>query len=346
MELGTNVRSGIDNEYLPEFQLNPADLSVYIDKRIGFREKALQLYQKVNDRCFNLMIHPLYVRGEDGHLFFKTKEYLSDYQHLNLNEAEVNNFVKALMGFQQYTQAQGKTFLYFLIPDKKTVYPEYFPETVNVNGEISRTDQVIAALEKYNVPYFYAKEAMVTEKQFRSVNNVLYDVGHWNDNGTFVSVQSLYAILQNHYPEIQLLERSEFSMGTRLKEYLEASSFEIYEMVPVYDLLENSAVNETDRFLETAKIAYPNNYVCHYTNPECRQMPKILIFGDSYLAGLERFFINHFSEYTYIHRYNVHNQECFEYYINLVNPDIVIFENPERSMIIDLNQPTPPILEQ
>ena len=74
-------------------------------------------------------------------------------------------------------------------------------------------------------------------------------------------------------------------------------------------------------------------------------MPKLLVIGDSYLDGYDPFFLNHFSEYTYIHRYNIYNQDSFEYYVSQVNPDIVIFENPERSLIIDLNKPEPEIAE-
>ena len=57
---------------------------------------------------------------------------------------------------------------------------------------------------------------------------------------------------------------------------------------------ETAAINQTEVLREQAKTLIPENYVCHYVNPECMDQPKLLIFGDSYLAGYDRFFINHF----------------------------------------------------
>jgi hypothetical protein len=95
---------------------------------------------------------------------------------------------------------------------------------------------------------------------------------------------------------------------------------------------------QTEEFFADTVISFPSHNRCHYENAAIADKPKLLIIGDSYLAGYERFFINHFSEYTFIHRYNVYNQEFLEDYVDKVDPDIVIFENPERSHIIDLYQ--------
>ena len=73
-------------------------------------------------------------------------------------------------------------------------------------------------------------------------------------------------------------------------------------------------------------------------NPQQADMPKILFFSDSYIHGNEHFFTENFSQTTFIHRYNCLNQESFEYYVDFLDPDIIVFENPERSLPIDLYQ--------
>lgn len=343
METEGNKRSMIDNAYLPKLEdIRPEhfgmDFEEYFAKRIGFREWSLHCYELLNDRLFGRLEHPLYMYGKEGHIFFRGNEYIRAYQHLNLNEAGAEAFADSVRKFQDYCQAQGKDFLYMLIPDKETVYPEYYPDTVNVYGETSLSDQVMAELEKRQVSFFYCKDAMLEGKKSLNVNNVKYDAGHWNQHGAFFSIQALFEVLRQNHPQIQALTQEEFDITMETQEFLDISTFVIREQIPRYALKNNRAEKETEGFFADVALAFPNNHFCHYRNPQCSDQPKLLIFGDSYLAGYEQFLNGHFREYTYIHRYNLCNQEFFEYYVDLVDPDIVILENPERSLIYDLNQ--------
>lgn len=67
-------------------------------------------------------------------------------------------------------------------------------------------------------------------------------------------------------------------------------------------------------------------------NEELPELPKLLILHDSYLNGEAKLFLDHFSEVTLIHRGNVKGPHVYEAYLELLRPDIVIFENPERSL--------------
>ena len=340
-EYGKNIESELDNEFLPEIE-NPTiedinvQLSNYLDKRIGFRAEALTLYQKLNDKLFGVMEHPTYMYGENGHVFFKGESYIKSYQHLDLDEEKTKKFADALLKFQNYSASKGKEFLYFYLPDKETVYPEYYPKGINVYGDVSRSDQIINSLNENGVNYFFAKDVMLKHKEIKPVNNVKYDAGHWNNYGAFVSVQALFEVLREKNPEIEPLKEDEFNVETTIMESLQVSNFEINEEFEIYVLKEPTAVDKTEEFFKDIIINYPEQKKCHYENPECADKPKLLIFGDSYLFEIDHLFNNHFSEYTYIHRYNIYNQEFFEYYVDVVDPDIVIFENPERSHIINL----------
>lgn len=340
-EFGKNVTSDIDNAYLPELDGLTADnfdesLTEYLNKRIGFRSEALELYQKINAECFGVLEHPIYMYGKEGHVFFKEGALIKNYQHLNLDEEGMNRFADGLLEFQNYAQANGKYFLYFYIPDKETVYPEFYPDTVNVNGTLSRTQQLLNAMDARNINYLFAKDVMLKHKEIQPVNNRQYDAGHWNHNGAFVSLRELFNVLRKEYPQIEPLSIDDFNVDTVVEESLQVSHFEINEPVPVYSLKNDTSVNKKEEAFQDVIINYPNDYYAHYENPQCAQQPKLLIFGDSYLAGNDFFFTNSFSEYTYIHRYNVYNQEFFEYYVEQFDPDIIIYENPERSHVINL----------
>jgi hypothetical protein len=108
--------------------------------------------------------------------------------------------------------------------------------------------------------------------------------------------------------------------------------------VPYYSLVESHAEDRSDWLRENLFFSFPHNYAYHYINSQQADMPKILFFSDSYLESNAKFFIENFSQTTLIHRYNCVNQKAFEYYVDFVDPDIIVFENPERSLPIDLYQ--------
>ena len=131
--------STIDNKLLTEWP--GLDLSLktntrvedYLNDRIGFREQAIEAYTELNDRLFHVMVHPLFMYGKDGQIFYKDPTYIKGYQHMNTDEAYLDSFVNFLEATNDYLKSKDIAFLYFLCPDKKTIYPEYFPDSIHVN---------------------------------------------------------------------------------------------------------------------------------------------------------------------------------------------------------------------
>ncbi len=335
-------RSEIDNNYLPELDTSDVlalqkSAEPYINARIGFRAESLDLYQQINDKVFGLMEHPSFMYGKEGHVFYKAPRYIKDYQHLNLSKKKAAAFADGIKGFQEYCGKNDKMFLYFLIPDKKTVYAEYFPDEIHVKGTTSRTDQMLKALKERQVDLFWAKDVMLAGKERMEVCNKKYDATHWNENGAFLVIQKLYEILGERYPEIGPLSAEDYNVTTSVMTSLPTSHFTINEETPLYELKNKSAAKGDKEKLDS--LIYPSekdNYATRAVNPAQSDKPKLLLIHDSYMMRKEKFFTENFSEVTFIHRYNIYNQDVFEYYVRELDPDIVIYENPERSWPIDL----------
>lgn len=343
-----DVTSEIEKEKLPEistssFKSFVNSASKYLDKRIGFRQDTIDLYQELNDTVFARLEHPLYMSGSWGHLYYKDDEvYIKDYQHLNLNEEWANGFAEGIKSFQDYAESKDKTFLYMALPDKKTVYPEYFPEGYNINGDVSRTDQVLCALDENGVNYYWAKNTMLEGKKDMLVNNKKYDVTHWNENGAFLVLAQMYELLRQDNPALDPLSKEDYTVTTEIKEKLPESNITINEEVPLYTLKNNTSILHKNWHIDN-EILFPKDspsYFSRHTNPEKADAPKILVIHDSYLAEKEKFFKGNFSEVIFLHRYNIHNLDWFKYYVDLFDPDIIIYENPERSWPIDLHKET------
>ncbi|WDD89235.1 hypothetical protein [Fusobacterium nucleatum] len=85
----------IDNRTLKKFpnkeNLAGGDITDYIqdyiNDRIGGRERMINLYTELNDKVFNLLVHPTYTYGKDGYIFFKMKRNI-EYEEYHRKFAE------------------------------------------------------------------------------------------------------------------------------------------------------------------------------------------------------------------------------------------------------------------
>ena len=187
MDLESNKQSLLDNSYLPEFpqiigNVNAqSELGNYLNKRVGFREEAIYAYELALDKMFHKLEHSLYAYGEDGYIMGNMGTYIQDYQHLNLQtDAEfVDSFTGWLAKVNDYLVGQDIGFLYFLAPDKKTIYYDYMSDDINVYGDVSRTDMVLERVESMEIPYVYPEEEFLEAKETQQIYNVKYDALHW-----------------------------------------------------------------------------------------------------------------------------------------------------------------------
>ncbi len=72
--------SAIDNKRLTEwesfsFQNNFRNgFQNYLNDRIGFREEAIDAYTVLNDKLFHVLVHPLYMYGQNGNIYSRFSE--------------------------------------------------------------------------------------------------------------------------------------------------------------------------------------------------------------------------------------------------------------------------------
>lgn len=342
-----NQVSEIDNSYLPELQWSEDTpvgdkiniIEKYLNMRIGFRDQMLTMYQILNDRLFHLMEHPLYMYGKNGYVYFKFWTYIADYQNLIPDQEYADEFAREMKAFSDLSGEKGAKFYYLLIPDKKTIYPEYFPDGINKFDGVSRTEQILHSMSEEGVNWVYPYEALMEGKQHRQVFNVKYDAGHWNDFGAFDAVCGLYQRLRIDFPEIPMLSEEDYDISTDHVDSLLVSRFPIDEEVPVFTLKASTAVSDSDWLNENLDFSGGNYSRTRYVNPQKRGLPKFLLFHDSYFPGRELLFTENFSEVTFIDRSYLLGTKELENFLNVLKPDIVVFENPER--VIDLHFDVP-----
>lgn len=331
----TNQVSEIDNRQLQEFPAFQTGgfrngIEGYVMDRVGFRSEMITAYQIFCDDVFHKLVHPAYIYGKGDYIMAPWD--LTTYQHLDVNEEYVENFTDYLKSLQQFCQNQGMEFLFYLCPNKETIYPEYFADGYNVKEQPNRSDRIIDGLEEKEVIYLTSKEMFLTLKKDEQLYNIKYDAGHWNDTGAFYGHKQIINYLNSKFPGMGMLRQEEFEKTQLREETLQLSYFKIDEMVPYYKLVNTDAV-EVPEVFEQITLRAPNAYHQYFKNEAALRngAPKVLIFGDSYFQGESafRFYVNHCAELVMLHAENMPDAE---YYISAFQPDIVIYEVVERQL--------------
>lgn len=339
MNFKPHQKSEIDNKVLtefPDFTKSPTEtmqqLSDYAADRVGFREDAITLYTLACDKVFGVMIHPLFMYGKEGHVYYKDKDYIAAYQKLNTDEEFMDDFNDFLCQTSDYLKEKDIKFLYFLCPDKKTIYPEYFPDTVHVKDDnTSVIDYMKSKLIEDDFEYIIPDDVLREKKEeFREQNlliyNKKYDATHWNEFGSFISHSVLDEHIQKWFSDVSPLDIGDFSLEMVKMDHLDQSNFPIDDDVPVYTLLNDTSEDATS-YLEGNLKCNTTTFYSHYMNNAVENNRILLVFTDSYFATYHKYYNNRFKEVYFVHR---QNYDTVQYFVNLLFPDAVIFETAER----------------
>ena len=327
--------SEIDNKLLtewPGFDItlsNNEELSNYVSDRIGFREAAIEAYTELSDKLFHVMVHPLFMYGREGHIYYKDPTYIAGYQHMNTDKEYLNSFVDFLDRTSRYLKDDGIEFLYFLCPDKKSIYPEYFPTSINVNeNNESLIEYMRGQLDNIDVDYIIPDEELRAAKKDEIVYNKLYDATHWNENGAFIGHMLIDEKVQSLFEDVPVLSKDDYDLSMEKETTLDIAKFTIDEDVPHY-ALKNDLSSDMTMYLYDFLECTDDTFYCHFTNTQCGNTKKLLVFTDSYFGNYHKFYQNRFNEVYFVHW---HNYKYLQYYVNLFFPDMVIFETAERSI--------------
>ena len=335
MNLKKDQTSEYENKMLeewPEFEFSEDYMKSvynYVNDRIGFRESAIAIYTEANNSLFGAMVNPLFMWGEEGHIYYKDNDYIAAYQRLNTDREYIDSMVGFLEETNDYLASKDIRFLYFVCPDKKTIYPEYFPKTVYVN---EANESVLGYLDEKmassDVEYIDPKDWLVAAKGNTLLYNKLYDVTHWNDRGAFIGHALIDEKIQEWFDDVPPLKESDFDLNTVHMDTLDNAKFAIDEDVPLYYLRDDETADYTE-LLKPVMDCNTDTFYTHHINQTAPNNRRLLVFTDSYFQSYQKFYDNRFKEVYFVHR---QNYDYVQYFVNLTFPDMVIFETAERSI--------------
>lgn len=153
-----------------------------------------------------------------------------------------------------------------------------------------------------------------------------YDARHWNETGAIIGISAILDRLNLLDNRVGAFNIDDYKAQNYINDTLVASDFELNEITTHYSLIKDNSIYIEDLEDEIKRHESFRNFT-HYKNEANPNAPRILIFAGSYFDNKEKFLTESFSELMKIHNYR--NVLDYEYYINIFNPDIVLFESTE-----------------
>lgn len=306
----------------------------YVEDRVGFREEAVWLYANVIYHVFGEFSDDLHMYGKEGEIFPANHDYIRAYQNLATDEALIDDFVAYLTRTNEYLEKQGIPFVFLAGLDKKTVYGEYMPDSIRVNAENESIMRMLARkLDEAEVDYVIPLDEYEKLKEKKRLYNQKYDSAHWNAVGMMEGLKLLNQKIREKNPKVPVLSEEAFDFRYQ-DARVEFLAVPITEQIPVYSLKQQyseSIVRDPELTGQIDHIA--GTSVQHFVNEKALSDETILILQDSFLQENGEYFAYRYKEVYMISR---QNYEYMQYYVETLNPDVVVFENAERAFVDDL----------
>ena len=176
----------------------PERFEAHFDDTFGLRDRLLRLNSL--EKYFGLALSPtrMGLVGEDGWIYYAGDESMRIFRgELPFTEAELLAWQRELEGRAHMHTAGGRRYLFVLVPNKETIYPERLPDACRPIGP-TRMDQFFTWMHEHSdVDVLDLRPRFLEEKrQDSGPMDALYSPHgtHWTGRGVYVA----YATVVGH----------------------------------------------------------------------------------------------------------------------------------------------------
>lgn len=307
------------------------DFDDWINDNLRGRTELVKINSTLQYELFHRIVRNNLTAGKNNWLFGKNDELLAEYQHTNLlSDDQLGEFSGNMQEFSDYLERHGISFYYMQCYDKESIYPDEYISGVKQTGSISRADQVVTELEdNTNINVIDIKDDLKEHAKTEQVYFKYADT-HWNDCGAFVGYQDLMYRIQNDYPQIKVLEKSDYDISEMEQSItLYGYQYPYVDTTPKYTVKNPGAIEITDEIKKDWPDVHVQDFIHEFVNDSCGNSLKILVVGDSYIRQfLKDDIAESFSDTLNIDWSNLDNLDSV---IARFQPDIVVLENTEYS---------------
>jgi hypothetical protein len=313
------------------------DFERYFNDHFGFRNVLTRLNSVVHFRLAGISTNDRVIVGEKNWLFYNDpydgvslKDYFGES---NFTEDEIRQIKNKVVHLNERLKAKNIHFMIVVVPNKHTIYQEYLPSYVSrKKGMITRADQLHECLRASGVDLVDLREKMRSSKRGSTYPLYYLTDTHWNSLGAFIGYDEIIMHLRRKYPEINAQKLSDFSVSLGENRNGDLAGFMNIKGL-IFDP-EINVVPKTPRQSRPANVAYKSmaGMTSVASQVSNTNLPKIVMFRDSFAEHLIPYMSESFSRSVYIWKQTIDIA-----IIEQEKPDVVIFETVERYLGTLLN---------
>ncbi|MEM7372837.1 MAG: hypothetical protein AAF587_29720 [Bacteroidota bacterium] len=284
--------------YLDPF---PQEFEAWYTDHFSFRNLLISLNTHMNLSIFHRPPADHHSLPGKNQWLFLDMNSVDNYFGQNLYEAyQLTDLGQELQRRKDSLEKLDCHFLFCLIPNKLSIYPEYLPDYLSRTPGLSRADQLLTHLQaNTDVDLLDLRKPLFDRKQasemflFHKLDN------HWNDYGAFEAQRSIIQHLQSRYPELHPLGMEDISIERKthhvgnLAVALNISSY--MDTFPKIHLLAPAKPGPKPPYQLPPESKPAKKYTQLLLGPDSAS-PKLMLIHDSFGESLIPFLAPHFRE--------------------------------------------------
>jgi hypothetical protein len=277
-----------------------AGLTHWFDDHFGFRSTLIKWYGEERLFWFGVSPSAAVVAGSNGWFFYADDNAIDDFASANLLTPQaIANWRRAVVDAHRWLQGRGIGYVFTVAPDKHAVYPEEMPVSLVRISEMSRTDQLLTALQDTGFavdvrPALF--QAKARERIYQRTDT------HWNDRGALVAYQQIVEAVRARVPAVPpAWTREDFeAVATDAEAGDLAGMMGLKRVLREEDLVLRPRKPRRARVVEPAGAAPTAEEGRLVTEIPGSTLPRAVVFRDSFVSRLVPFISEHFSRAVYL----------------------------------------------
>jgi alginate O-acetyltransferase complex protein AlgJ len=309
----------------------PRAFEAYWNDRFGFRRTLIRLHALAGVR--------LGVSPSEKVIFGKSRWLFSDEElpwrnppgRAPLTEDQLARWRRELEARRDWLRARGAHYLFVIVPNKATVYPEYLPGALTPPATPTDVDRLVRDLRAHSdVAVLDLRAALLQAKTEQLVYHPADT--HWSDPGIYAAYAAIIDCLAPWFPGMSALPPSAFESI----HHSASAHGDLAEMVGLREYFAHEAIELRQREPRRARpsttsVAGSPGRRPPFATELPAAAPRALIFNDSFGLGLAPFLSEHFARAVYVTRHEFDPAAVVQ-----ERPDVVIQEVAERLLKWDL----------
>ena len=321
----------------------PVRFEAYCNDHFQLREVLIRGHNLLKIKLLKRSPRKDVLMGRDGWLFFTGNNLLEDFLAMDpFTEDELNALQRLLEAKRDWLAVQGIPYVFVVVPNKQSIYPEQMPETYYRSHGPSRLDQLLDHMRARSDVGIVDVRGRLRKAKPRHEVYFRTDT-HWNEKGAFIAYRRIMGALGRTVNDGNLTPRTfqDYRMAAATR-----SGGDLANLLGIANDIEESYERLDPLFTrcarEVALPGYLNRGWKPFPEPVAYSCPlarlRLVMFYDSFGQWTQPFLAEHFRKSVFVWRHNLPGDD-FKAVVLLEKPDIVVEEIAERFVYDMKNDP-------